>query len=89
MLVFLLLGLQASTPPDIELRANVHARTLTIEKSGSANVSVMADGQNVVSIEGPKGNGRKRISNPVFDVTIEARIADPHAAPQPETPRSD
>lgn len=89
MMIFLLLGLQAATPPDIELRANVRARTLIIEKAGRASVTVTAGGQNVVSIEGPKANGRKRINNPVYQVNIEARVADPQVAPQSETPRPD
>lgn len=89
MVTFLLLALQAATPPDIELRANVRARTLIIENAGRASVTVTAGGQNVVSIEGPKANGRKRINNPVYEVNIEARVADPQVAPQPEAPRPD
>lgn len=89
MIAVLLFALQAASPPDIELRATVRARSLTIEKAGSAKVDVTADGQNVVSIEGPKANGRKRIANPVFNVDIEARIADPQAAPPSPLPRSD
>lgn len=77
MMLFLLLALQAAPPPDIELRATVRARSLTIEKAGEASVVVTANGQNLVSVEGPKGNGRKRIANPNFKVNIEARIVDP------------
>ena len=40
-----------------------------------------ADGRNVVAVEGPKANGRKRIDKPAYRVDIEARIADPAAAP--------
>lgn len=82
MSVFLLLALQAASPADIELRATVRARTLVIEKAGRANVTVTADGQNIISIKGPKANGRKRISNPVYDVDIQARILNPQAAPR-------
>ena len=89
MLIFLLFGLQAATPPDIELRATVRARSLAIEKAGRAEVKVTANGENVVSIEGPKADGRKRIENPTYNVKIEARIVDPQAAAQSGTPQSD
>ena len=81
MMLILLFALQAASPPDIKLHATVRARSLTIEKSGTAEVNVHADGKNVVAIEGPKANGRARVANPVFNVNIEARIADPQAAP--------
>jgi hypothetical protein len=42
-----------------------------------------------VSIEGPKANGRKRVANPVFNLNIEARIADRNAPPSPPIPRPD
>ena len=84
MIVFLLAALQATPLPDIELRATVRARSLTIEKRGAAEVTVTADGRNVVAVEGPKANGRKRIDKPAYRVDIEARIADPAAAPGTE-----
>ncbi len=89
MMFVLLMALQAASPPDIELRATVRARTLAIEKSGTAQVNVTADGQNVASIQGPKANGRKRIANPVFNVDIQARIADPQAGPHSTNPPPD
>ena len=89
MTIVLLLALQAASPPDIELRATVRARTLTIEKAGKAEVTVTAGDQNVVSIEGPQTNGRARIANPVFNVNIEARIADPQGPPQSNIPQPD
>jgi hypothetical protein len=89
MMLSLLFALQAAAMPDIELRATVRARSLTIEKAGTAKVDVTAGGENLVSIEGPKANGRKRIANPVYNVHIEARLADGRAAPRPETPPTD
>ena len=82
MTVFLLLALQAAAPSDIEIRATVRARELTVEKAGKADVEVTSDGQNLISIEGPKANGRKRISNPVIKVNIQARVADPRETAQ-------
>jgi hypothetical protein len=81
--MLLLLALQSATPPDIELRATVRARSLTIQKSGTAEVRATANDENVVVIEGPKPNGRKRINNPAFNVDIQVRIADPLATQQP------
>ncbi len=47
MIVAMVAFLQAvSTPPDIELRATVRARSLTIEKQGDARVSVTGNGRN-------------------------------------------
>lgn len=86
MVIFLFVAAQAASPADIELRATVRARSMTIEKQGNAQVQVTADGQNIVSVEAPKANGRKRINNPVVNVNIEARIADPRFVIQPETP---
>ena len=85
MVLFLFVAAQAAAPADIEFHATVKARSLTIQKQGTAELRVTADGQNLVSVEAPRANGRKRISNPVINVDIEARIADPGAARQPET----
>ena len=89
MIVHLFLALQATAPADIEIRASVRARALTIEKAGEAKVSVTADGRNLVSIEAPKASGRKQVANPVIKVDIEARIADPRGDPQPQSPPSE
>lgn len=70
--------LQAAAPlPDIEFRATVRARSLTIEKHGEARLTLSADGRNVVDVQAPRADGRKRIANPVVTVNVEARIADP------------
>jgi hypothetical protein len=85
-MISLLLGLQTATLPEIELRATVRARSLTIEKAGRASVEVTGGGQNIVAVEEPKANGRKRISTPAYDVRIEGRIADPQLPGPKETP---
>jgi hypothetical protein len=80
MMVLALAILQSAAPlppADIELRARVTARSLTIEKKGEARVTVMGNGQNVVDVRAPKANGRTRIANPAVTVDIEARVADP------------
>ena len=89
MMLALLIALQAAPPADIEFHATVRARSLTIEKAGTAEVTVTANNQNIVSIEGPEANGRKRIANPVFTVEIQARIADPEAPPHTNIPQPD
>lgn len=84
-IMFLLL--QAAAPlPDIELNANVRARSVTIEKQGDARLTVTTspEGANIVDVRAPKANGRKRLRNVAVDVRAEARIADPLAPSQTE-----
>lgn len=71
--------LAQAQPADIEFRAAVRARSLTIEKQGQAELVISSDpeGQNLVDIRAPKANGRKTIRNPQVDVDVEVRIADP------------
>ena len=87
MMIYLMMALQAAAPADIELQAAVRARSITIVKSGRAEVKVNANGQNVIAIEGPQANGRKRINNPVYTVDIKARVIDPLVAPAVDTPQ--
>lgn len=85
MVITLLAMLQAAaSPADIELRATVRARSLVIEGKGDANLTITANGQNVIDIRAPEANGRKRISNPVVHVNVEARIADPKLPQEPK-----
>ncbi|WP_344707630.1 hypothetical protein [Sphingomonas swuensis] len=87
IMIPLMLALQvAATPPDIEIKATVRARSLTIEKAGRAEVRVSAGDRNVVDIQGPAPNGRKQIRNPAYTVDIRAHVVEPGAAPaaQPE-----
>jgi hypothetical protein len=82
--LFALLQVAASAP-DIAFNATIRARSLTIQKQGEARLTVTADGENVVDVQAPKANGRKRIANPEIKVKVEARIADPAAVPpQPQ-----
>lgn len=93
----LLLQAAASAPqsaPDIELQANVRARSVSIEKQGEAKLTVTTspDGGNVVDVRAPKANGRGELRNVEVQVRAEARIGDPAAAAQnnadqAETPR--
>lgn len=89
MTVLFLLAVQAAAPADIEIRASVRARTLTIEKVGEAEVTVTAAGRNLVSVEAPKASGKKRVNNPVVKIDIEARVVNPHDANQVEQPPSE
>jgi hypothetical protein len=85
MLVLSLLLLQASaTLPDIELNANVRARSVTIEKQGNASLAVTTEpsGGNVVDVQAPKANGRKSLRNIEVKLRAEARIADPAQPPK-------
>ena len=80
--------LQAAAPPaDLEFRATVRARYLTIEKQGEARLTLTADGRNVVDVQAPRANGRKTIQNPMVTVNVEARVRDPAVPPaSAETP---
>jgi len=81
MTVLLLALLQAAAaPPDIAFQATVRARSLTIEKQGEARLTVTGDGRNLVDVQAPRANGRRRIANPLITVNVEARIADPAVA---------
>ncbi len=92
MLFILLLQAAAAQAPDIQLNANIRARSVTIEKQGDARltVSTSPDGGNLVDIRAPKANGRKTLRNVEVNVRAEARIGDPPAVlannpAQPET----
>jgi hypothetical protein len=79
LLTFLILAQAAAAQlPDIELKANVRARSLTISKQGEARLTVRTEpeGANLVDVKAPKANGRKTINNVSVDVRAEARIAD-------------
>lgn len=67
-------------PPDIAFQAHIAARSLTIEKQGDVNLTLTGNGDNLVKVEAPKANGRKRIDNPRINVDVEVRIDGPDAA---------
>ena len=81
MLLALLMMQAAAAQPDIQIGANVRARSLTIQKKGDARLTLRTDpdGGNIVDVEAPKANGRKTIRNVNVDVRAEAQIADPLA----------
>jgi hypothetical protein len=92
MMLTLILLLQSTAAsaqplPDIELNANVRARSVTIEKQGNARLTVTTspDGGNVVDVRAPRANGRKTLRNVNAAVKAEARIADP-AQPRQNNP---
>lgn len=81
MLLALLLVQAAAAAPDIEIGANVRARSLTIQKKGEARLTLhtQPEGDNVIDVRAPKANGRRTIRNVEVNVRAEARIADPLA----------
>ena len=93
LLLILAQAAVAQTPPDIELNANVRARSVTIEKRGDARLTVTTSpdgGGNIVDVRAPDAEGRKTLRNVEVRVRAEARIADPlqpeaNNQPQPET----
>ena len=84
MIATLLLLQAAAQAPDIELRANVRARSVTLEKDGSASLTVTSspNGGNVVDVRAPKANGRRKLRNVEVNVRAEGRIGDPAQPPQ-------
>lgn len=91
--LLMLIQAAAAAPPDIELRADVRARSVTIEKKGDARLTVTTSpdgGGNIVDVRAPDAEGRKTLRNVEVRVRAEARIADPLQPPannpsQPET----
>ena len=78
--LLLLLQSTAAPPPDIELNADVRARSVTIEKKGDARLTVTTSpdgGGNIVDVRAPEGNGARTLRNVRVSVKAEARIADP------------
>ena len=81
-MIAMLILLQAATapPPDIELNAEVRARSVTIEKKGETRLTVTTSpdgGGNIVDVRAPEGNGARTLRNVRVSVKAEARIADP------------
>ncbi|HYG29619.1 MAG TPA: hypothetical protein VD887_05320 [Allosphingosinicella sp.] len=93
MLVSLLLqATAAQTAPDIQLRIDVHADRVRIERRGEASLEVSGGEGSAVRIEAPDAEGRRTLRNVDVRIEAEARLADPRAAPAaqnaeaPETP---
>ena len=77
-MLFLILLQPAAQAPDIELQANVRARSVTIEKQGQASLTVTSEpeGRNLVDVRAPRANGRKSLRNVNVSVRAEARIGE-------------
>ena len=79
-MILLMLAIQSAAPaPDVQLRATVQARSVTIEKHGQARLTVHAepDAGSVVDLQAPRANGRKTIKNVSVTVDAKAVLADP------------
>ena len=93
MMLLLILAQGATPAPEIQLEATIRAKSVTIEKQGDARLTVTTDpdGGNLIDVQAPKANGRKKLRDIEVKVDAQARIGDP-AAPaqnnqlQPETP---
>jgi hypothetical protein len=84
-MIFLMIAAQAAaTLPDIEFKADVRARSLTVEKQGEARLSLTTEpeGENIIDVQAPKANGRKTLRNVRVNVRAEARIGDPQQGRQ-------
>jgi hypothetical protein len=91
MLLLLLLQTAAAQAPDIQLNANIRARSVTIEKQGNARLTVTTspNGGNLVDLRAPRGNGQKSLRNVEVNLRAEARIGDPAAAPANNPPQAE
>jgi hypothetical protein len=81
--MLLLILLQAASPalPDIELRIQARAKSVTIEQKGETRLEVHADpdgGSRVDTVSlPPKAEGRTTLRNISVDIRGHANIADP------------
>lgn len=83
-LIVLAQAAAALPPADIEIKARVTARELRIHKQGRAALTVRGNGENLLKIDAPSANGRKRIANPRINVDVQVRIAGTDAPRPPE-----
>lgn len=80
MILLWLIAFQAAAElPDLQLNANVRARSVTVEKQGNAHLTVTTspDGGNLVDVRAPKANGRKTLRDVNVSIRAEARVGDP------------
>jgi hypothetical protein len=77
--LLLLLQAAAAQAPDIQLNADISARSVTIEQKGDARLTVTTspDGGNVVDVRAPEAKEARTLRNVRVSVRAEARIADP------------
>jgi hypothetical protein len=80
-------------PPDIEFRAQVRARELTIEQQGraSARVHAQPSGGERIEVERNLPKGQAQYRNLALTVQIDARLAEAlgEVAPAPPSSRPD
>ncbi|MDB5694576.1 MAG: hypothetical protein JWN21_119 [Sphingomonas bacterium] len=69
------LALQAAALPDIQLRAEVRAKSVTVEQRGTSRLSVYAepDGGSTVQVQAPPTAAK--LDNVVITIDAKARIA--------------
>jgi len=67
----------AQTPPDIQLRIDVHADRVRIERQGEASLVVSGGEGSAVRVEAPEADGRRTLRNVDVRIEAEARLADP------------
>jgi hypothetical protein len=82
----LLQAAAAQTAPDIQLRIDVHADRVRIERQGEASLEVSGGEGSVVRVEAPEANGRRTLRNVDVRIEADARIADPQNAPAAQNP---
>ena len=72
MLLLILAQAAVATAPDIELHATIDAKSVRIEKQGTAKLAVQAspDAGSLVKVEAPKANGAKTLHD--VHVTVDA-----------------
>jgi hypothetical protein len=80
--MLLLILLQAANPalPDIELRVQARAKSVTIEQRGRTRLEVHADPEGASRVEtnlSPNAQGRTNLRNISIDINAHANIADP------------
>ncbi|MEA3015996.1 MAG: hypothetical protein QOI38_718 [Sphingomonadales bacterium] len=77
----LLLQAAAQPAPDIQLRVDVHADRVRIERRGEASLEVSGGEGSVVRVDAPEANGRRTLRNVDVRIEADARIGDPQDPP--------
>jgi hypothetical protein len=83
-MVFFSLLLQAAAAepaPDVQLRINVHADRVRIERQGEASLEVSGGEGSVVRVDAPEAEGRRTLRNVEVRIEADARVADPQNGP--------
>lgn len=78
-MIWILLAMQAASPPDIELNVRATARSVKIEQKGEAKLEVRAGpdaGSRTESRVTPPADGKTELRNVTVEVHAEARIGE-------------